>query len=142
MAASPEAADALTARLTALDGTQGPFELTVSEQELTAYARANLAGTPVQDVSIWLEPEGVHLLASVDLGSTHALYAFAQLDCAEGALQVDSLHLALDGHVVPRWIVASLEKAANDALADMQTALRLERITLDAEKALVCGSIN
>jgi len=139
--ASQAAAEAFAARLAALASAQGAFTLAATEQELTSYALANLAGTPVQDISIWLEPDGIHAQATVGNASDHKVYAFMTVTCHEGVVQVELSYVALDGHSVPRWILASAEKALNDALADMQTSFQIERIELSAGSVLVYGSI-
>jgi len=139
---SMASAETLTARLSALESAREVFALSATEQELTSYALANLTGTPVQEVVIWLEPEGIHTQATVGAASDHEVYAFVTVACDKGVAQFGLRYAALDGHTVPRWILASAEKALNDALADMQTSFRIERIVLDTGTLLVDGSID
>jgi hypothetical protein len=135
-------AQALAARIAALENVRGPFVLSVTEQELTSYALGYLAGTPIQDLVIWLEPEGLHVQATFDAAGGHSAHALVAAACQEGVVQLGLPYVALDGHAVPRWIRASAEKAVNDALVDIQAAFRIERIELSEGKALIYGTID
>ncbi|NLG28145.1 MAG: hypothetical protein GX557_09550 [Chloroflexi bacterium] len=115
--------------------------MVVTEAELTAYALES-AGVAVSELTVWIEPEGVHVVAATGDGARHRAYALVGLAEAEQGARLELVHAELAGHRVPRWIAASLEKAANDALADMQLAWHVERVELGSGTATVTGSID
>jgi hypothetical protein len=131
----------LAVRLDTLFQSHGSFELVVSEAELTAYALES-AGAAVSELSVWIEPEGVHVVATTGDGAGHRAYALVGLAEADQRARLALVHVELAGHRVPRWIVASLEKAANDALDDMQLTWRVERVALGSGTATINGSID
>jgi NADPH-dependent ferric siderophore reductase len=134
------AASALAGRIAALEGVRGPFVLSASEEEVTALAAQNLVGAPVRDLTIWLGAEGVDAQASIDAAGTHTVYAHVTVACEAGTVRIGLSRIALEGHALPRWILASAEKAANAALADLQTTLHVDRIDLSEGGVVVYGA--
>ena len=49
---------------------------------------------------------------------------------SEGALHITIVTATWRGHTLPRWLLASAEAVANDALADANLALDVEQIVL------------
>jgi hypothetical protein len=134
------AASALAGRIGALVGVRGPFVLSASEEEVTALAAQNLVGAPVRDLTVWLGADGVDAQASIDAAGTHAVYAHVTVACEAGTVRLGLSCIALEGHALPRWILQSAEKAANAALADLQTTLHVDRIDLGEGTAVIYGS--
>ncbi len=115
--------------------------LSVSEHDLTSYLQHNLQGAPVDAVTLWIEPQGVCVQASARDGDL-VLCALLELCVVDETPQLTVPSATLNGRRLPRWLSASLAKAANDVVVDMQRAWRVERIELAQGRARVYGVID
>lgn len=136
----PADAAALVERVQAVGAQNGPFALTLSEQELTAYLQTSLQGTPVDAATLWIEPQGIYVLAS-NIEFELELCGLLTLSVAEDTPRVALASATLNGRRLPRWLLASLSMSANDVLADMQRSWSIERIELEQGSARVDGAI-
>ena len=137
---SEEAAHRLTSRLAQTLRGQGPIRIVVTEDELTSYLDLNLQRAPVRELSVWFTPGGIHVRAKIRARHELTLQALLRLTLRDGAPQVKVDWAALNGHPLPRLLLASVQEAANDALADAHPALRMERVVLGEGFMIITGS--
>jgi len=137
---SEEAARRLVRRFDQALRTRGPIRIVVTEDEATSYLDLNLKDAPVHDLSVWFTPDGIHLSAKVRAWREARLQALLTVTCPDGVPQVQVHGAFLDGHPLPRILLASLEEATNDALADAHYPLKVERVVLGEGFMVVTGS--
>lgn len=126
---SQEAATRLEERFTEAMRNHTRMDLTLSDEEATSYAVQALQGNGMRELSIWFTPLLAHVQASIDYRGNHTVKAILTLEAPQGILKMHVQRATLDGQKVPRWILASVEAAANDAIADAQSPLWVEEIT-------------
>ncbi len=131
----PQAAERLKARLAALEGTDAPTSLLITEEELNAYL--NESAGPLAPLRLWFTRDKVFLSAEVKCLGRHRLEAWATLEAAQGVLRVSFTEAAWDGHPLPRYIVRALSGVAQAALEDAHLPWTIEHITLNEGMALL-----
>lgn len=137
---SPEAARQMTDRITETMRDSGPFRLLISEVELTSYAALNLRGTEIRKIAIWFTQGRICLSAQFDLWGPRTIKAMLIATCRDDSIQIDVQKATLDGRLLPRFILASIQDAANDALADAHLSVRVKQIVLGEGFALIAGT--
>jgi len=140
VSSSEEAGRRLVRRLDQALRTRGPIRIVITEDEATSYLDLNLKDAPVHDLSVWFTPGRIHLSAKVRACGEARLQALLTVTSPDGAPQVQVHAASLDGHQLPRILVASLEEATNDALADAHYPLWVEQVVLGEGFMVVTGS--
>ena len=137
---SEEAAHRLASRLSQALRGQGPVRIVVTEDELTSYLNLNLQRAPVRELSVWFTPGGIYVRAKVRAWHEPTLQALLTLTLRNGAPQVQVHWAALNGQPLPRLLLASVQEAANDALAHAHSPLRVEQVVLGEGLMVITGS--
>jgi len=139
---SEAAAHRLVSRVGQALRSQGPLSIIVTEDEITSYLALNLRDTPVREIAIWFTPEGIHLWAKVRARHEPTLRALLTINSHHGVPQVEVQTADLNGHPLPRFLLASLEEAINAVLADAHSPLWVEQVTLSEGSMLVTGQVH
>ena len=142
VAVSEDAARRLSDRVSkALQG-RGPLYVSVTEEELTSYLALNLQGLPLRCLAVWFTQGQMRFSAQLDAWGQPEIRGHLGLACSKGKIQVCLIQATLNGQPLPRFLLASVEEAANDALADAQVPLRVERISLNEGSVLVTVTVD
>jgi hypothetical protein len=120
----------------------GPFRLTLTDEELTSYLATDAPNDTIDDVAIWLTPNQVHLAGQLRAWGQHRIQAVLTLIPYEGTLRVGIQRGLLDGRPLPRFLLASLEKAINDALADAASPVEIDQVLVSEGSVLIVGTRN
>ncbi|MBC7316433.1 MAG: hypothetical protein H5T70_08455, partial [Chloroflexi bacterium] len=131
----PQAAERLRARLAALEGTDAPVSLLITEEELNAYVSESQG--PLAPMHFWFTRNKIFLSTEVRFWGQHHLEAWATLDAAEGALRIRFTEAAWDGHALPQFALRTLSRAAEVALEDAHFPFTIERVTLSEGMVLL-----
>ena len=137
---SEDAARRLVNRFDQALRTPGRVRLVMAEEEVTSYLEMNLRDAPVRDLSVWFTPGGIHLRAKVRAWREPTLQALVTVSSRNRRLQVQVEHAALNGRSLPRPLMASLQQAANAALADAHPYVRVEQVLLGEGFVIIVGS--
>ena len=141
VSASVEAARRLETRFSDALSRDGPFQIAVSEEELTSYLTIETDIGPLHDLRIWFTQQQVLFMARIDALGQHVLRATLALGCKDGKLQIAFTSAELDGKPIPRFVLASLQKAINDALTDAHLPMRVEQITWEEGRLILEGMV-
>ncbi len=120
--------------MAAMEGTL-TTQIVVSEADLTALARANMVGAPLDDLTIWIEEGHAVLDAHCTTRACHQVRAIVQLTTRDGQPRLLIDQTTIDGRRVPPFILASLQSALNDALTDSALPLRIDAVRLYSGRA-------
>ncbi len=138
---SLEAAQRLETRFSEALSRDGPFQIPVSEEELTSYLAIETDIGPLRDPRVWFVQQRILFTARIDALGQHALCATLTLGSKDGKLQIAFESAELNGKSVPRFVLASLKKAINDALTDAHLPMRIERIIWEEEQLILEGMV-
>ena len=127
---SAEAADRASRHLAELQTVERSFVLTLTEEELSSYLTEHLEPAGVIRQQIWLGEGKVTFESELAALGGHRLLGALQATCLEGMPQIQLDTLTVDGHRLPRMLLASIEAMANDALADSKSGALIERISI------------
>lgn len=127
---APDGASQVTRAWHAAIESESPAVITHTENELTALAAANLHGAPLDDVRLWIEPDEVLVTARCTSRACRHLRARVAISADSGRVRLDTLAATVDGRAVPRFVLASLRTALNDALVDTHLPVRIDQVTL------------
>lgn len=139
---SEEAARQVSERVLKALQTPGPLRLDLTEEELASYFSFNSSGLPLVDLVIRVNQGQIWFWARIDIWSRPVIHGRLSLTCDEGKIQIRLDQTWLSGRRLPRFLLASIEKAANDALSDIQLPLQIERIVLDDGIVSVSGTVH
>jgi hypothetical protein len=142
---SPEAANAFSERIQGAIHTQdATIEIEVREEELTSYLVLNAEDAGYKAMGtlrIWLTHDGIWVHIPVPLAPDRDSRAILKADdhllalirptASEGALHVTIDAARWLGHALPRWLLTSIQMAANDALVDANLPMDVDQIVLD-----------
>lgn len=142
VAISEDAARRLSERVSKALQTPGPLRLDLTEEELASFLALHSQGLPLEGLAIRLARGQIWFWAKIKLWNHPALHGQLGLTCDRGRIQVHLNQAWLNGHRLPRFLLASVEKAANDALSDIQLRLQVEHITLDDGAISITGEVN
>ena len=137
---SPEAAQRLTDLFTRAMSTHGSVRILIGEEEVTSYLFPSLQATAISDIRVWFTQETMCLTAQLDMCGQHTIGAILSVACRDGVLQACVRQATLDGQHLPRFVLASVEEAINDALADAQLSLRVRQVVLGEGFMLIMGT--
>lgn len=124
----PQAAERLRARLAALEGTDAPVSLLITEEELNAYVSESQG--PLAPMRFWFTRDKVFLSTEVRFLGQHRLEAWATLEADEGALRIRFTEAAWDGYALPQWTLRTLSGAAEVGLEDAHVPFIIESVTI------------
>ena len=116
---SGEAAQRLAQRLAAALNRDGPFTVEVNEQELTSYLAREFEGQVLDQVRVWITPEGLN--ATVRLRAEnegHVIRGLLFITPNDGTLKVQARWATYDGFRLPRFVLSSFEQMANASAGD------------------------
>ena len=111
-----------------------------SEEELTSYVALNVQGSSVRSIAIWITRGGIHVSAELHLLGQHTVEAALDVTCHDGQLQTRMQHATLDRRPLPRFVLASIQEATNDALADAHLFIDVEQIILREGSVLILAT--
>ena len=114
----------------AFASSQASVNLMATEEELTSLASASLTGTPVESLSVWVDPRGLTVSATIRIRGLHTVTGLCQVETREGAPYCLLPIVAVNGRPIPRLLRLSIQQAINDALADANLPILVERVTL------------
>jgi len=137
---SEEAARRLVERLDQALRTQGPVRVVITEAEATSYLALNLQDVPIRNLSVWFTLGEIHLWAKARAWHEPTLQMLLTVTSAGGRPQVDVRRATLNGRPLPRFLLASLQEATNDALADAHSPLQVKQVALGEGFMIVVGS--
>ena len=120
--------------------SKGDFSLDVHEQEATSYLAAVLPKETVTQATLWFSEEGIYLRLELALLRSHELLARLGVHADGGLVRIRVQDATLDGRHLPRFLLISVEEAANDALADMHLPLQIREIALGEGYMTVHGA--
>jgi hypothetical protein len=128
IAVSHEAADRLTQRMSEALSSDETLQLLTSEEEFTSYVAQALQDSSAHDALVWFTPGQIHFVVQVRWHRDYALQGIIVPACRDGKVQLQLDRATLDGFALPRLLTASIAQATNDALADAQSSLWIERV--------------
>lgn len=137
---SAEAAKRLNDMISDATRSKGPLRLLISEEELTSYVALNVQGSSVRSIAIWITRGGIHVSAELHLLGQHTVEAALDVTCHDGQLQTRMQHATLDRRPLPRFVLASIQEATNDALADAHLFIDVEQIILREGSVLILAT--
>lgn len=137
---SPELARSLRDRVAEAMQGDGAFRLLVNEEELNSYLAHVLQETWVRELTVQLTKEGVYLSAGIYLLGPRSMQASLDVTADCGRPKVCVRHASLDGHPLPRLLLASIQEAMNDALADANLPVRVQDAMFSEGSVLVTGT--
>ncbi len=118
--------------------------MVIREEELTSYLVLNTQDAGYRAMGtlhIWITQDGLWVHTQIPLGLDRDPRARLKVDdglltlirptASEGALHVTIDAASWRGHSLPRWLLHSIEVAANDALVDANLPMDVEQIVLD-----------
>jgi hypothetical protein len=129
-------------RVTTILDEPGPFQLAFTDEELTSYLATYAPSDTIREMVVWLTPAQVHLAGQLLALGQHRVQAVLTLTPHGGALRIGIRQGLLDGKPLPRFLLASLEKAVNDALADAASPVRIEQVLISEGSMLITGTRN
>lgn len=138
---SVEAAQRLETRFSEVLSRDGPFQIAVSEEELTSYLAIETDTSPLHDPRVWFIQQRILFMARIDALGQQALRATLTLGCKDGKLQIAFESAELNGKPIPRFVLASLQKAINDALTDAHLPMRIEQVTWEEGRLILEGLV-
>ena len=139
LAISEQAATRLGRRVAETIREPGPWHLVITEQELTSYVAKNLPANLLHDPEIWFTKKNIYLVAQVGRSGKRKVHAVMTLGSHDGVLRIALQHGYLDTQPLPRFLLISIEEAANAALADIQSPFRVEQLLLNEGFILIEG---
>jgi len=137
---SEKAARRLVERLDQALRIQGPVRVVITEAEATSYLVLNLQEAPIRDLAVCFTPGEIHLWAKVRAWREPTLQMLLTVTSARGRPQVDVRGATLNGRPLPRFLLASLQEATNDALSDAHSSLWVEQVMLGEGLMILVGS--
>ena len=137
---SPELARNLRDRMAEAMQGDGAVRLLVNEEELNSYLAYVLQETWVREITVRLTKEGVYLSAEIYLLGPRSMQASLDVTADCGRPKVCVRHASLDGHPLPRFLLASIQEAMNDALVDANLPVRVQDALFSEGSVLVTGT--
>lgn len=142
IAISTESARRLPDRVAEAMDSDGSVRLLINEEELNSYLVSILQDTWVRAITVWLTEEGVYVSAEFRFLGPRSMQAALDITTDHGKPTVRVRRAALDGHPLPRFLLASIQEAMNDALADAHLPVRMDRTVFGEGFVLVSGTKN
>jgi hypothetical protein len=139
---SEEAAHQLSERVSKALQTPGPLHLNLTEEELTSYLALNAQSLPLEAPTLRLIQGQLWFWAKIAVWSHPVICGELNLTCDKGQIRVHLNQAWLNGQRLPRFLLASVEQAANDALADIQLPLQVEHISIGDGTMVITGTVH
>lgn len=124
-----------------LDNAGGPFQLRVTDTQLTSYVALNLHGRQLADPQIHFLDEAVcfsgHLVGLGFLRPRFRVEARPYVNA--GDIQVAVREFTVNGRALPAWLKRLAQRVANESVRDASLPVQVETLRLTAGEILIAG---
>jgi len=137
---SSEAYHALLAKVNRLSTSSGTFSLAVTECEITSYLAHATSPSAVKRITVWFESTGAHVATTLSLtGGSARVHATLSASAHDGTAAIELGQATWNGRPIPRFVMASIQEALNDALSDAQLGIAVSDIAFSEGSLTVAG---
>ena len=144
---SKELAQAMRERVMAIKAAPGPFEVEVTDQELTSYVvgllQSGAGEFPARDMQIEFGDGTVEIWATfIEIAPTDVpVYVRATVAAEDGQLTFDILQANAGPLPLPGAMRESISQSLSETLAELQLGLQIDDVQIQAGKMILSGEV-